>query len=46
MGPPTDNMLATAVEAILGAIYWDSRDERDVRRAMIRMGLVAESQSI
>jgi dsRNA-specific ribonuclease len=41
MGPPTDSMLATSVEAVLGAIYWDSRDEQNVRRATTRMGLIA-----
>jgi dsRNA-specific ribonuclease len=40
MGPPTQSMLATTVEAVLGAIYWDSRDEQNVRRAMIRIGLI------
>jgi hypothetical protein len=38
-------MLATTVEAVLGAIYWDFRDEQDVRSAMIRMGLIAEPQT-
>lgn len=46
MGPPTESMLATAVEAVLGAIYWDSHDERNVRSAMVLMGLVAEIQTI
>lgn len=40
IGPPTGSMLATTVEAVLGTIYWNSRDEQNVRRAMIRMGLV------
>jgi len=40
MGPPTDSILATTVEAVLGAIYWDSRNERNVRNAMIQMGLI------
>jgi len=44
MGPPTDGTLATTIEAVLGAIYWDSRDERNVRNAMIQMGLTAGSQ--
>jgi len=46
MGPPTDSMLATTVEAVLGAIYWDSKNEQNVRRAMIRMGLITGSQTI
>jgi len=44
MGPPTDGTLATTIEAVLGAIYWDSRDERNVRNAMIQMGLTAGPQ--
>jgi dsRNA-specific ribonuclease len=44
MGPPTDSILATTMEAVLGAIYWDSRDERNVRNAMIQMGLTAGPQ--
>lgn len=44
MGLITDSVLATTVEAVLGAIYWDSRNERNVRNAMIQMGLIAEPQ--
>jgi dsRNA-specific ribonuclease len=44
IGPPTDSILATTVEAVLRAIYWDSRDERNVKNTMIQMGLIAEPQ--
>jgi dsRNA-specific ribonuclease len=46
MGEVTDSTLATATKAILGAIYWDSKNEQAVRRAMIRMGLLTESCTI
>lgn len=46
IGLPTTITLATSVEAVLGAIYWDSKDEQAVRRAMIRMGLTAGSYNI
>lgn len=35
----TDGIPATLIRAILGSIYWDSRNEQAVRRAMIRMGV-------
>jgi dsRNA-specific ribonuclease len=43
MGEITDSTLATAMEAILGAIYWDPKSEQIVRRAMIQKGLLTES---
>jgi dsRNA-specific ribonuclease len=46
VGEATDNTLATTVEAILGAIYWDSKNEQAVRRAMIQMGLFAKSYAV
>jgi dsRNA-specific ribonuclease len=39
MGGASDIILAKTMEAILGAIYWDSKNEQAVRRAMIKMGL-------
>jgi dsRNA-specific ribonuclease len=42
MGRVTDSTLATTMEAILGAIYWDSKNEQAVRRAMIQMRLFVE----
>jgi dsRNA-specific ribonuclease len=43
MGEITDSTLATAMKAILGAIYWDPQSEQIVRRAMIQKGLLTES---
>jgi dsRNA-specific ribonuclease len=43
MGEITDSTLATAMKAILGAIYWDPKSEQIVRRAMIQKGLLTES---
>lgn len=40
----TDALLATAMEAVFGAIYWDSRNEQAVRRAMIQTGVLAEAR--
>jgi hypothetical protein len=34
------------MKAILGAIYWDSKNEQAVRRAMIQMGLLSEPCTI
>lgn len=42
-GPATASILATAIEAVLGAIYWDSKNEQAVRVAMVRMGLATET---
>jgi dsRNA-specific ribonuclease len=42
MGEVTDSTLATTMKAILGAIYWDSKNEQAVRRAMVQMGLFTE----
>lgn len=46
VGEVTDNTLATTMEAMLGAIYWDSKNEQAVRRAMIQMGLFAKSYAV
>lgn len=35
----TYGKLATLIRAILGSIYWDSRNEQAVRRDMICMGV-------
>lgn len=43
IGRVSDKVLATTMEAILGAIYLDSTKELDtVRRAMTLLGLTAE----
>lgn len=42
----TDGILATLIRAILGSIYWDSRNEQAVRRAMIRMGVFDECAEV
>jgi dsRNA-specific ribonuclease len=45
-GKIADSTLATTMKAILGAIYWDSKNEQAVRRAMIQMGLLSEPRTI
>lgn len=45
-GGITEEVLATAVRAVLGAIYWDSKNEEAVRRAMIQMGISTGSRIV